>query len=56
MPFKVSLKAKAIINGGFILKFHDNVHLKILLTPASTTLMALHFKFQRFLYLLLDRK
>ena len=36
MPFKVSLKAEAIINGGFILKFHDNVHLKILITLISS--------------------
>ena len=32
MPFKVRPKAKAIINGGFISKFHDDVHSKILPT------------------------
>ena len=35
MPFIVSPKPKAIINGAFILKFHDNVHSKILLTLIS---------------------
>ena len=32
MPFKVSPKAKDIINGGFIFRFHDGIHLKILPT------------------------
>ena len=36
MPSIVSPKPKAIINGAFILKFHDNVHSKILLTLISS--------------------
>ena len=36
MPFIVSPKPKAIINGGFILKLHDKVHSKILLALISS--------------------
>ena len=36
MLFKVTPKAKAIINSGFILKFHDNMLSKILLTLISS--------------------
>ena len=32
MPFKVSPKAKAIINGGFIFQFHNSIDSKILHT------------------------
>ena len=39
MPFKVSPKAKAIINGDFIFQFHDGIHSKIL-----TTLLEMFFR------------
>ena len=46
MPFIVSPKPKAIINGAFILKFHDNVHSKILLTLISNLNNSYNIKLQ----------
>ena len=41
VAFKVSLKAKAIINGGFIFQFHDAIHSKIL--PTLLEMFFRHF-------------
>ena len=41
VAFKVSLKAKAIINGGFIFQFHDAIHSKSL--PTLLEMFFRHF-------------
>ena len=50
MSFKVSPKAKAIINGGFVLQFYDGVHPKILSSFLEVSLKHIKMDMTKLMY------